>query len=73
MPLSSSSVDRRIPEALSTSRKRNLIVEGQHLRDAGAGIAISVIGTNRTNWIGLTMSVDRGRPEVTGGASNRRF
>src|SRR5258708_11180028 len=39
MPLSSSSVDRRIPEALSTSRKRNLIVEGQHLPDAGAAIA----------------------------------
>jgi hypothetical protein len=27
MPLSSSSVDRRIPEALSTSRERNLTVE----------------------------------------------
>src|SRR6478752_7603950 len=39
MPLSSGSVDRRIPEALSTSCKRNLIVEGQHLPDAGAGIA----------------------------------
>src|SRR6266481_4651495 len=38
MPLSSSSVDR-IPEAPSTSRKRNLIVEGQHLPDAGAGFA----------------------------------
>jgi hypothetical protein len=31
MPLSSSSVDRRIPEALSASSKRNLIVEGQHI------------------------------------------
>jgi hypothetical protein len=36
MPLSSSSVDQRIPEALSTSRKRNLIVEGQHLPDTEA-------------------------------------
>jgi hypothetical protein len=33
MPLSSNSVDRRVPEALSTSRKRDLIVEGQHLPD----------------------------------------
>jgi hypothetical protein len=33
----------------------------------------SGIGTNRTNWTGLTMSVDRGRPEVTDGASNRRY
>jgi hypothetical protein len=39
MPLSSSSVDRRTPEALSTSGKRNRIVEGQHLPDAGAGVA----------------------------------
>jgi len=30
------------------------------------------MGTNQTNWTGLTMSGDRGRPEVTGGASNRR-
>jgi hypothetical protein len=24
----------------------------------------SAVGTNRTNWAGLKMSVDRGRPEV---------
>src|SRR6266481_5139489 len=35
MPLSSSSVDRRIPEALSTSRKRNLIFEGAPSRCRG--------------------------------------
>jgi hypothetical protein len=29
MPLSSSSVDRRIPEALSTSRERNLILKAR--------------------------------------------
>jgi hypothetical protein len=32
-------MDRRIPEALSTSRKGNVIVEGQELRDAGTGSA----------------------------------
>jgi len=30
------------------------------------------LGTNRTNRAGLTMSVDRGRPEVVGRESNRR-
>ena len=32
----------------------------------------STHGTNRTNCPGLTMSVDRGRPEAVGEALNRR-
>jgi hypothetical protein len=35
-------MDRRIPEALSTSRKGNVIVEGQELRDAGTGSALAL-------------------------------
>jgi hypothetical protein len=34
---------------------------------------MSATGTKRTNWAGLIMSVDWGRPEVAGGPSNRRF
>jgi len=34
---------------------------------------MSGCGTNRTIGVDLVMSVDRGRPEVTGGASNRRY
>jgi len=33
----------------------------------------NTIGTNRTNRAGLLMSVDRGRPEVAGRRSKRRF
>ena len=33
---------------------------------------MSVLGTNRTSRDGLTLSVDRGRPEVAGGGSKRR-
>ena len=35
--------------------------------------AMSVCGTKRTSPGGLAMSVDGGGPEVTGGASNRRY
>jgi len=34
---------------------------------------MSLTGTNRTNRTGLTMSVDWGRPEVTGGRQNDAF
>jgi site-specific recombinase XerD len=34
---------------------------------------VSAPGTNRTNRAGLWMSVDRGRPEVAGSGSKRRF
>jgi hypothetical protein len=33
----------------------------------------SVCGTKRINWAGLILSVDWGRPEAVGGASNRRY
>ena len=33
---------------------------------------MSHVGTNRTNRAGLLMSVDRGRPEVSGRQSKRR-
>jgi len=42
-------------------------------RKAGlAAAAMSPDGTKRTCGAGLAMSVDGGRPEVAGGASNRR-
>src|SRR5882672_319117 len=37
MPLSSSSMDRRIPEALSTSRERNLTVDPRAIGEAPDG------------------------------------
>ena len=49
---------------------------GRIVKNTGDPLSLSSpawsMGTNQTNWTGLTMSVDRGRPEVTGGASNRR-
>jgi len=33
---------------------------------------MSPVGTKRTNWAGLTMSVHRGGPEVAGRWPNRR-
>ena len=37
-----------------------------------AAVDGSVVGTNRTNRAGLTMSVVRVRPETVGRGSNRR-
>src|SRR6267378_263022 len=45
---------------------------GWATRAAGYRAAISCCGTKRTSRAGLAMSVVRGRPEVAGGASNRR-
>ena len=49
---------------------------GRIVKNTGDGALVEFaawsMGTNQTNWTGLTMSVDRGRPEVTGRASNRR-
>ena len=36
-------------------------------------LEMSAHGTERTSWTGLAMSVDWGRPEAVGGASNRGF
>ena len=41
-------------------------------RAAAAPVPTSASGTNRTNKIGLTISVHRGRLEVIGASSNRR-
>jgi hypothetical protein len=38
-----------------------------------AAVHESLVGTERTSWTGLAMSVDWGRPEAVGGASNRGF
>jgi len=46
---------------------------GWATRAAGYRAAISCVGTNRTNRTGLTMSVDRGRPEVTFQGREDRF
>jgi len=34
--------------------------------------SMSLVGTNRTNWVDALKSVDRGRPEVAGPRSERR-
>jgi hypothetical protein len=51
-------VDRRIREALSTSRKRNLIVEGQHFPDTEAASLRTALCTPSTDSF-LAMSGSR--------------
>jgi hypothetical protein len=45
----------------------------QNVKKALANLEPSTHGTNRTTRAGLMMSVDRGRPEVAGNGSRRRF